>query len=143
MAIVAESAAMLALTDNGLAPDQVSAVLGSAPDQAARMGDKITLPGGGQRMAETGYWHRSAATCQPGDPDAQISALFAPLTTDTRIWASLAETLRIEVHLRLFLDTPDEATRLKPETLRLLADRHAALVIEIIAPYTPSNSCAG
>lgn len=143
MAIVAESTAMLALTADGLAPEQVSAVLGGQPDQAARMGDKTTLPGGGQRIAETGYWHRATATRQPGDPDAQISDLFTPLSADPEAWASLAETLRIEVHLRLFLDTPDEATRLKPATLRLLADRHAALMIEIIAPYTPSNSCGG
>jgi hypothetical protein len=143
MAELAESGATLVISGDGLDPDEVSRVLGAEPDLTARKGEAITLPGGGQRIADTGFWRRNTASRQPAELDAQIAALFAGLSDAPATWQALATRFAVNLHVTLYLDNTNEATALSPETTALIGARHAQLRLEIYAPYTPAGSCGG
>lgn len=137
MGQLSRSAASLGFYGDDLDPDEITARLGATPTFGVGKGGTWVTSRGVEKVAVTGSWRLEADDRQPGDLDGQITALFAPLTTDLATWRELAARHRGRIFCGLFLDSFNEGLSLGPEATASLGDRGLVLGLDIYAPVEP------
>lgn len=118
-----------------LDPAEISAILGVQPKFAARTGE-TRLSGRRTVTQRIGIW-TYGLTDGPSEEwelDDAITTLLNRLPADTTIWRDLAARYRLDVFCGLFMGGDNQGADLRPETLRLLADRGLALGLDIYGP---------
>jgi hypothetical protein len=132
MAELSESVAGLRIVGDDLDPEEVTRLLGKAPDLARRKGE-VALAAGRERVARTGTWMLNTDSSAPGDLDRQIDELLAGTTDDLAVWRRLADRYRIDVFCGLFMKELNEGIAISPQTLQKLAERGIRLDLDIYA----------
>lgn len=118
-----------------LDPEEVTRLLGTAPNFAARKGDQ-RQSGSRPFQQRIGIW-TFARTTKPSSEwelDGAIKALLGRLPSDLDVWRRLAERYSLDVFCGLFMSSDNQGTDVQPETLRLLADRGLALSFDLYGP---------
>ena len=139
MAAIARTLASLRIIGDDLDPNEITKMLGAAPTQAARMGERRAGKSGREIVARTGSWRLEAAEREPGDLDAQLREIFAQVTSDLAVWSELRRHFRCDLFCGLFLDDGNESLDLEPETLGLIAARGLRLCLDIYGPTRASG----
>lgn len=116
-------------------PDEITRLLGVTPKLAERKGELVRR---GERTItrRTGHW-----SCSLGDGpspewelDDAIAALLGRMSADLEVWTYLGRRHRMDLFCGLFMGTVNQGAVLRPETLRLLADRGLTLGLDIYGP---------
>lgn len=139
MGTVDRSAASIRFVGDDLDPDEITRLLGAEPSFAYRRGDTVRTPNGQSRIARYGLWRLNPADSEPANLDRQTLELLAVLTDDQSIWAELGCRFRVEMFVGLFSERINSGLGIAPETLRLLADRHISIDLDIYGPLQDSS----
>lgn len=132
MPVLQETAVSLRFFGDDLDPEQVTVALGHPPDAAIRRGEPWRPSRRGREvLARTGSWRREVPRRKPGDLDAQIVELLAPLTTDMTVWARLTNSFKADIFCGLFLGSPNEGDEISPQTLSAVGQRSLKLGLDI------------
>ncbi|MBS0240104.1 MAG: DUF4279 domain-containing protein [Proteobacteria bacterium] len=135
MAALSETAASLRIFGQDLDPDEITNLLGKAPDVAERRGQVIrNLKSGTERTARRGRWGIHVERRSPGDLDAQIAALLDGTTEDLAVWQRVTSAYDADIFCGLFLEEKKEGLCVGPATLKKLGDRGLRLDLDIYAP---------
>jgi hypothetical protein len=135
MAAIDESRACLRLFGDDLDPDEISAILGSAPTKSERKGDVIRNQTTGQsRTVKSGGWRLEAPDARPEDIDGQVERILSRLTSDLEKWRALTLKYQADIFCGLFMREENEGIELSPETLRALGQRGISIGFDIYAP---------
>jgi hypothetical protein len=125
----------LRIASDVLEPDILSRILGVSPKFAARKGE--TREQGGRTVTQrVGIW-TYGITEEPSEDwelDDAIAALLSRLPTDLAVWRELAGTHHLDIFCGLFMGADNQGAAVRPETLRLLADRGLMLSLDIYGP---------
>ncbi|MGO4263148.1 DUF4279 domain-containing protein [Lysobacter sp. TAB13] len=142
MSLLKHTAACLRIWGDELIPDELSHALGAQPSFSHLKGDTIVVNTrtGAARIAKTGTWHLKVEQRTPGDLDEQIDELFAQLSHDPALWASLQSRFELDLYCGLFMDTRNDSSEISPRNMRLLGERGIELLLEI---YDPTREAAG
>lgn len=133
MAHLHHSFATLRIGGDLLIPDEISRILGCAPTHGYVKGQ--VMPSKKRAIIrKTGGWHLDASKQEPGNLDAQVAELFARVTKDLGVWASLSSAYDIDLFCGFFMDETDEGLEISAETLKTLGDRGIKLGVCIYAP---------
>jgi len=84
-------------------------------------------------------WGLKTDDVEPANLDRQVSLLLEPLSSDLSVWAELASRFRVEIFVGLFSKHANTGLRVAPETLRLLADRHISIDLDIYGPLLDAS----
>lgn len=125
------SIATLRLFGDDLVPEEITALLGSAPTEACAKGENITSrPTGNVRIAKTGSWRLRATRREPEDLESQISEVLDRLSSDPEIWRSLS---RFEPHFfcGIFMSSSNDGMGLSPKVLLALGQLGIGIVLDI------------
>jgi len=133
MAELNESVAGLRVGGDDLDPEEITRLLGRAPDMARRKGE-IIQAAGRERVAKTGAWIVNTDSSAPADLNRQIDELLAGTTGDFGVWQDLASLYRIDVFCGLFMKEGNEGIGISPQTLKMLGERGIALSLDIYGP---------
>ncbi len=128
MGTVRETAVSVRFGGDDLDPDEITKLLGTAPDAAHRRGDAMPQ---GRGVWRSGLWSCQAPRVIPGDLDAQVARLFAMMTPDLSVWRDLCTRYRGDVFCGLFLEDSNEGIVLSTEAMRAIADRSLTLGLDI------------
>lgn len=132
--MLSRSAASLRFFGDDLDPEEVTSLLGAPPTVGARKGGVWHTSRGVEKVARTGSWRLQGPRREPGDLDAQVTALLAPLTVDLGVWKALAERFKGDIFCGLFLEETNEGLSLTPETLAAIGNRGLTLDLDIYGP---------
>lgn len=120
-----------------LVPGRITHRLGVDPTFAAQKGDLVDR--GGTRIKQnTGIWTYALAQSVEWELDDAIRTLLSRFPDNRGVWRELAQDFRIDLFCGLFLASRNRGTELSPETMLLLAHRHARLGLDIYAVH-PSD----
>jgi len=114
-------------------PAEIARILGAEPTMSYRKGDvhvgKVT---GRAHTRATGVWIRKSQLARVVPLEQHFSTLLAQVTSDLSIWDQLHAHYKIDVFCGLFIDTHsmNQVLDLSPQMLRMLADRHVALILD-------------
>lgn len=131
MGVTGKSAVSLRFRGDKLQPDELSGLLRCEPDASAPMGGVWRTPGGTERIASTGMWHKAVARRLPGNIDGQIAELLALMTSDLAVWRQLTMDLRGDVFCGLFLGESNQGLTVSPGTLLALGERGLRLDMDV------------
>jgi hypothetical protein len=132
MARVAESTASLRIMGDDLDPAEITGLLGCAPTQGERRGDRIVSPKSGHvRISKCGMWRLEAQRALPEDFDAQVHELLTKLSGDLSVWAAIRAKYTVEVFSGLFMDGSMEGIVISAETVKSLGDRGVEIGFDI------------
>ena len=116
-------------------PDEISAVLGSAPTKSETRGEVLYTPSGRDRgVAKRGYWRLDAADTAPEDTNAQVRALLSKLTQDLAVWRDITNRFEVDLFCGWFMGQTNDGAILSPATLLALGERGIELQLDIYAP---------
>jgi hypothetical protein len=132
MAELNESIAGFRVVGDDLDPEEITRLLGRAPDLARRKGE-IIHAAGRERVAITGAWIVNTDSSAPANLDRQIDKLLAGTTEDLAVWRRLTDRYRVDVFCGLFMKEPNERIAISPQTLQKLAERGIELDLDIYA----------
>ena len=132
MAELNESIAGFRVVGDDLDPEEITRLLGRAPDLARRKGE-IVHAAGRERVAITGAWIVNTDSSAPANLDRQIDKLLAGTTEDLAVWRRLAVRHRIDVFCGLFMREANEGTTISPQTLQKLGERGIELSLDLYA----------
>lgn len=125
-------------------PEEITALMGWAPDRVCCKGDATGhRPGGVPRIARTGKSALHANPASLGDLNAQISAIVAPLPTDPDLWAVLAARFRVNVFCGVFMGASNEGRILSPEVLLACGMRELLIDLDVRAPTVEDDRAIG
>ncbi|MCK0121734.1 DUF4279 domain-containing protein [Loktanella sp. F6476L] len=128
----ASTKAALRIWGDDLVPDEISKLLGTTPTSSERKGEDLRgKKSRYQGFARTGGWRFVVAESGGDNLDAQITYLFAQLTSDLDVWSDLAAKYKIDVFCGVFMQTGNDGLDFNATTLRLLGDRGARLDLDI------------
>lgn len=130
MAELARAVASLRVVGDDLLPDDVSALLGCAPTKAWAKGDTLTSHGT-SRTARFGMWSLQAEETEPGDLDAQVTAILSRLTQDEAVWAELGSKYDLDLFCGWFMKYGNEGVTIAPDTMSALGTRGIPLDIDL------------
>lgn len=116
---VDRSCLTLRVAGPGVDRDEISALLGHAPDREAK------------------HWALHAPESSDGDLDSQVEWILSRVTQDLAIWRDLTQRFKIDLFCGLFLERPNRGVSLRPETLGQIAGRGILLGFDIYAPDHP------
>lgn len=131
MGELSETAASLRFGGDDLDPAEISRLLGAIPTQAYSKGELRLRPNGQEVRCSSGLWSLSVERGRPGNLDAQIADLLAPLSQDLKIWQDLSSRFSGMIFAGLFLESWNEGIGLKPETMVALGSRGLYLDMDI------------
>lgn len=123
--------ACLRFFGDDLDPDEITRLLGASPTVGVRKGGIWHTESGAEKIARSGSWRLKVEDCSPGDLDAQIAKLLAPLTSDLAVWKELTCRFKADVFCGLFLQESNEGISLTPESLAALGSRGLLLDLDI------------
>ena len=132
MAAVSSTRASIRFVGEDLLPEDVTALLGTAPDFSCKKGDPWLLRGK-LLVRRQGVWSVRATEAAPGDLDRQIEMLLARMSNDLTVWRDLCGRFRADVFCGVFIATGNEGLSLDPVTLSKLAERGLTLGLDIYA----------
>ena len=131
MAVLRKTEASLRILGDDLDPEEITAALGKQPDKAARLGDTLRTPLGGERISQTGVWSVSVEQRIPGDLDAQIAKLLEGTTENIGVWRNITSRFKSDIFCGLFLDECNEGLSISPTTMKALGERGILLDLDI------------
>lgn len=131
MNYVHKTVASLRFFGDDLDPEEITSMLGVKPTVGVRKGGKWITSIGTEKIARRGSWRIKIDDRSPGDLDAQIANLLAPLTTDLVVWENLSSRFDADIFLGLFLHESNEGISLSPDTLRAVGSRGLELDLNI------------
>jgi hypothetical protein len=126
-----KTVATLRFFGDDLDPEEITKLLGADPTVGVRKGGIWLTASGAEKMARRGSWWLNVEDRSPGDLNAQISEMFAPLTTDLTIWNELSRRFSGDVFVGLFLGESNEGNDLTPDTLAAVGLRGLELDLDI------------
>jgi len=133
MAHLARSVASLRIAGDDLVPEDISSALRGQPTHAQRKGDEIPSKDG-VRIATFGHWRLHATAAEPEDLDAQVAEILGQLTSNLKVWNSLASRYKIDLFCGFFMKESNEGVCISPLTLQALSERGIELGMDIYAP---------
>ncbi len=134
MATIHRTSVSLRLHGDDLDPDEVSRLLGQAPDLAARK-DEVWRPNSTPAaISRTGRWLKRVERRTPGDLDAQIGELLGLMSADLAVWGNLTGRFRADLFCGVFLGGANEGLTLRADTLLMIGARGLSLDFDIYAP---------
>jgi len=89
------------------------------------------MPNGRPVKAWTGGWSLNVERRIPGDIDAQIAEVLAPLTTDLSIWRDLASRFEVDIFIGAFIHESNQYMVLSPATTKAVGDRGILLDFDV------------
>ena len=116
-----------------LDPDELTRLLGAPPTEAHRRGDTLPRPKP-SHTAPGGYW-AIATERSTHDIEAQLTDLFARLTTDFEIWRSLTSRHDADLFCGVFIAWFGHGFSMSPALHRALADRNLLITFDIYPEY--------
>ncbi|HEY4202115.1 MAG TPA: DUF6228 family protein [Devosiaceae bacterium] len=129
MGVIHETAATLRFHGDELDPHEVTRLMGASPTRGEYKG-ALTV-GRGRKAARTGGWALTVEYRQPGDLSGQIEEALSGLTQDLDVWRDLSGRFNGCFFVGFFMVDGNEGYNLSAETLKLLADRGLALLLDI------------
>jgi len=134
MAEAAQIVASLTVVGDQVDPDEVTAILGSAPDDAGKVGDPVSPHSSDKRR--TGFWSISTTGRMPDTASLSqhVQSLLTRVTTDAAAWKELATRHSIRVFVGWFMEKENEGAGLDPGLLQELARRGVAIDFDIYSP---------
>lgn len=126
-----QTAVSLRFSGDSLDPAEISRQLGAAPRLGYRKGELRRGPNGQEFACRTGLWSLSIERVRPGNLDAQIAELLAPLSEDLLIWRDLSSRFGGVIFAGLFLESWNEGIGLEPQTMLALSSRGLGLDMDI------------
>lgn len=117
-----------------LDPEEITAALGTSPTVGVRKGGVWFTSRGVEKLAPRGSWRRHVPRRAPGDLDAQIAELLAPLTPDLSIWRDLSARYQADIFCGLFMKEGNEGWNLSPKTLIAVGNRGLLIDFDTYAP---------
>jgi hypothetical protein len=134
MSVIDRSKACLRIFGDDLAPDEISAALGSAPTRSEARGEILRSSSGRERVAKCGGWRLEATVTAPEDTNAQVRELLSKLTPDLAVWRDIASRFEVDLFCGWFMGQTNDGAELSPETLLALGERGITLSLDIYAP---------
>jgi hypothetical protein len=135
---VDKSTLSLRLFGDDLDPEEVSALLGCAPTDGKKKGDRRLGKSGHEQVAKKGSWRLQAPESEGADLDGQLDWIFSRLTKDLDVWKLLSLRYRLDLFSGLFLKEENRGISLSPKSLKEIADRNVSIGFDIYyAPETP------
>lgn len=130
---VSRSMASLRISGEDLDPDEITGLLGKAPDMIQRRGQPMRLTRGRTGGAIMGFssWSLQAEAASPSDLDLQVARILDGTTADMAVWTGIASRWKVDLFCGLFLETFNEGVTISPETLRGLGERGIELGLDI------------
>jgi hypothetical protein len=126
-----ESSVSLRFFGDDLDPQEVTDALGADPSISASKGEAWTTSAGAEKIAHTGMWRLQSERRLPGDADAQVVDLLGSLSDELAVWERLASRFEADLFCGLWLDGFNSGQPFSLSTLRLIADRHLTLDLDI------------
>ena len=137
MGKISNTKVSLSFRSDALIPENVSAMLGCQPTQAARTGEHIALISKNIREVRQGFWRLEFDAPNEIEIDAKIEALLARLTPEIEVWNTLAQSHKIVLFCGVFLDAWNEVFVFPSRLVEELGKRHIRLELDV---YSPVNS---
>jgi hypothetical protein len=132
MGTISRLRATLRITGDELDPDEITRLLGKAPDAVQRRGYPLRLPSGAEgRILTFSSWRLQADESCDGDLDVQVAQILDRTTDDLAVWRRIASAYRMDLFCGLFLEGYNEGLSISPSTLRDLGEREIALGLDI------------
>ncbi|MEX8194824.1 DUF4279 domain-containing protein [Comamonas guangdongensis] len=131
MGLIARSAAALRLRGDDLIPDEISALLGVPPTNAAQKGQEVVGRNGKVRIARTGSWYLEAGERRPEDLEAQVFELLSQLTPDLEVWDNLSRRYTLDLFCGIFMDSYNDGLALSSKALLALGQRSIKLDLDV------------
>lgn len=107
-----------------LEPDEVSALLGTAPSQAHRKGDAVGRSG---EVSSTGSWILASELSASRDIEEQVESVLEKLTKDFDEWASLTTRYSADIACIVSMISDGADFDISPRLAQALADRGLAI----------------
>lgn len=134
MAKIHETTMTLRFFGNDLDPNEITSRLGCQPTVGAKMGEVWTTMRGTEKIARTGTWRLNANNRQPGDLDAHVAELLAPLNKDLSVWRDLTARFKADVFCGIWMKESNEGASLSAKTMMDLGARGLLLDFDIYDP---------
>jgi hypothetical protein len=128
------AAASLRIAGKELAPDEITALLGSNPTHAQTKGQEILTKSGRTRSPLFGQWRLHATVTEPENLESQVAELLGKLTTDLTVWRDLGSRFDIDLFCGWFMSGANEGVAIEPKTLLALGERGITLSLDIYGP---------
>lgn len=132
-----EIALSLHVVGDDLVPREISVLLGALPETGYRKGDDLRRPNGRVVEARTGVWRRKVERRSPGDFDAQVEEVLAPLTTDLAIWRELSQRFDVYLFVGVFQRQWNSMMEISPTTALALGERGIRIDFDMYAEVVP------
>ena len=117
-----------------LDPEEITRLMRVEPKFAAKKGAR-RRGGAGTVIQRTGIWtYGLTENSAEWELDDAIVTLLNRLPADLNLWRDLARAHQMDMFCGLFMGSENQGTVLRPETLRLLADRVLSLGLDIYGP---------
>jgi Domain of unknown function (DUF4279) len=131
-----ETEASVSISGDDLDPDQITKLMGCAPNRSEKKGQVLTIGGRGKAapVAHRGLWRLQANRRSPDDLEAQIRELLAMLPQDLALWRELSARYEVSMFCGLFMGGWNNGIGLSPELLLAIAERGMALDLDIYSP---------
>jgi len=134
MPALESSVATLRFAGDDLIPDEITALLGTAPARARCKGATWVGPATGRvYTARTGQWMLGADKRTPENLQAQVFEILGQLTDDLSVWQSLRR-YQPDMFCGLFMANRNDGLSLSPEAMLALAQRGIVLGLDIYDP---------
>ena len=137
MGKISNTKVSLSFRSDALIPEDVSAMLGCQPTQAARTGEHIALISKTIREVRQGFWRLEYDAPLELEIDAKIEAILARLTPEIEVWNTLAQSHKIVLFCGVFLDAWNEGFVFPSRLVEELGKRHIRLELDV---YSPAHS---
>ena len=132
MTEVSKTAVSLRFFGDELDPEEITELMGHAPDACHKKGESITnFHTGNSHLAKQGHWRIEVDRTKPGDLDNQIQEILSKVTNDLAVWNKLTKKFQADIFTGIFLESENEGISLAPETLKLLSDRNLLIDLDI------------
>ena len=131
MGALDHSIATLRLFGDDLVPEEITALLGTAPTEARTKGESITSRSTGNvRIARTGSWRLRATRREPEGLESQIFEVLDRLSSNPETWKSLS---RFEPHFfcGIFMRSSNDGMDLSSRALLALGQRGIGISLDI------------
>jgi hypothetical protein len=130
----------LRITSEDLVPEEITAILGRAPDEAQQKNEPLYREDGSLlRVPTFGAWR---AVLTPEDTDEwdcgeAMLELLATLPPDVQIWRALAEKYNVSLVVGLSMAAANKGFVLSPEVMHYLGERRMVAGFDVY--YDPEK----
>jgi hypothetical protein len=120
----------LRVSSDDLDPDRITRMLGVVPSAAARKDESVDVDGVPVTQP-TGVWRYALPASPEWELSDAIDTLLEQMPADPALWESLSGWADVAVICGLYVHDVNRGADLHPDTLARLAERRAALRLEI------------